>query len=328
LVVALVGLFTARVGAQAAARASQPSAATASADYEAIVVQGLSEYQAHHYEEALALFTKAHEASPNARTLRGMALVEFELRRYVASLTHLQQALASQVKPLTGPLRAETEALLRRAQQYVARVMVNVEPANARARILVDGAPAAVPADGALLLQIGERVLEVQAEGFETERRNLVLQAGGDQALSVTLRPTHARVRIELTPRTPVAQLTVDGAAVMLPADGTLLLRVGERAVEARAEGFEPEERLLLVQGGQDQTLSIALRTLAAPSGALSAGPAPKRSVWKSPWLWTGVGALVVGGVVTALVATHKPAAKPYQSGDVGGVLQALTVER
>lgn len=303
--VALVAFLAARVDAQAVRSASRPSAASTAAGYEAAIDQALSEYQEHNFEEALALFTKAHALSPSARTLRGMAMAEYELRRYVASLMHLQEALASRVMPIKGALRTETEELLRKAQQYVSRVVVQVAPATANARITVDGAATVLPADGALLLQVGERVVEVQAEGFEPERHNLVLQAGGEQQLAVTLRPNTARVVVAVTPATALAHVTVDGAAVVLPADGALVLHAGERVIEVQADGFVPEHRTLVVQGGEDQRLSFTLRLPAAPGGALAEAPASKRSLWKSPWLWTGVGAVVAGGVVVALLATQ-----------------------
>jgi hypothetical protein len=60
---------------------------------------------------------RAHAIFPNARTLRGLGMVEFELRSYVQSVQLLEQALAASVKPLDGKLRTDTEALLARAQR-------------------------------------------------------------------------------------------------------------------------------------------------------------------------------------------------------------------
>ncbi len=102
------------------AQASQPSAAGDAATYRDAVEQGMSEYKAGHIEEALALFVKTHSADPNARTLRGMGMAEYELRRYIASLGHLRQALTSDRKPLTAELR--------KVQQYVDRVLLDVTP--------------------------------------------------------------------------------------------------------------------------------------------------------------------------------------------------------
>jgi hypothetical protein len=185
---ALCGLLAAR----AIAQVKQPSAAGVDAAYYTSVNQGLAEYEAHNYEEALSLFIKAHALNPNARTLRGMATAEYELRRYVACVQHTQQALDSQVKPLMGKLRTETEDLLRKAQQYVSRVAVELQPAMTRPHVLVDSEAVELPADGVLVLQVGERVVEVQAEGFEPEHRKLTVLGGSEQKLSFTLHPVSA----------------------------------------------------------------------------------------------------------------------------------------
>lgn len=234
-----VGLFAlvtvCMLSGAAAARALPPAAAEAEASYERLVNEAFAEYEAHRYEEALALFNKAHALLPNARSLRAMALAEYELRRYVACVAHLQEALASQVKPITGDLRRQTEDVLRKAEVYVARVLVQVLPTTARARITVDDAPSVpVPADAALVLQVGEHLVVVDASGFEPVHQTLVVAAGGEQTLRVVLRPISA-----------------------------------------------------------------------APERALAPSPAAAASVWHSPWLWTGVGAAVVGGVVLGVLASQ-----------------------
>lgn len=244
--------------------------------YDATIERALSEYDAQNFEEALALFIKAHALSPNARTLRGMAMTEYELRRYVECITHAQQAIDSQQKPLTVWLRAQTQELLRNAQQYVSRVAVQIEPATASASVMVDGVATALAADGSLTLQIGEHFVEVRAAGFESARRKLVLQGGDDQMLSFTLEavptaPTAAE------PAPPVVAPALAIAPVAAPRDA--------RAAEV------------------PQT-----RPLAAPQRD---DPDSTGSVWTSPWLWTGVGVLGVGiaVVVVAVAASNEPSA-------------------
>jgi hypothetical protein len=45
----------------------------------------VAEFEAGHLEDSRALFTRAHSTQPNARTLRGLGIAEFELRKYVES---------------------------------------------------------------------------------------------------------------------------------------------------------------------------------------------------------------------------------------------------
>ena len=79
----------------AAAPATRESAE--SRQYTSLLEEAVSEYDARRYEEARALFRKAHDISPNARTLRGIGMASFELREYVEALRALEGALAASV---------------------------------------------------------------------------------------------------------------------------------------------------------------------------------------------------------------------------------------
>ncbi len=58
-------------------------------------------------------------------------------------------------------------------------------------RVLVDNEAVEPDADGALTLQLGERLIELRADGFERERRKLVVMGGDEQKLSFNLRAVH-----------------------------------------------------------------------------------------------------------------------------------------
>lgn len=179
--------------AQAAPRAAHAQDRAASAPeepagYRATVDEAVREFAAHNYEESRALFSRAHALFPNARTHRGLALAEFELRNYGESIHHLEAALRSEVKPLSAELRADTEAMLSRANNFVGRVQLDAKPSVSR--VLVDGVVVEVPAGESLLLQVGDHTLEVQAPGFQPERRKLTVQGGDAKTLTIVLSPT------------------------------------------------------------------------------------------------------------------------------------------
>jgi len=227
------------------------------AEYQTVIKQAVEEYGARNFAEARAAFLRAHELYPNARTLRGIGMAEFELKNYGDCILRLEQALASRVKPLDGELRAQTETSLARARSYVGR--------------------------------------------FE----------------------------LELRPQVRGARIAIDGVQLKLVAGQALILTVGEHTLRAQAPGYDDEQRALSVKGGETQRLVIELRstvTSSAPTLATSEAPAKQRdSVWSSPWLWTGVGAVVVGGVVTAVVLAgqEEDTAQPI-AGDIGGVVSTL----
>jgi tetratricopeptide (TPR) repeat protein len=90
--------------------AAAPSAdVPESPEYKALIDVALNEYGLQHYEEARILFVRANVLSPNARALRGIGLAQYELRNYAECVVQLRAALSSQVKPLSGPMRAATE---------------------------------------------------------------------------------------------------------------------------------------------------------------------------------------------------------------------------
>ena len=105
---------------------------------------------------------------------------------------------------------------------------------------------------------------------------------------------------------------------------------VGEHMLLVQAPGFQDEKRALSVKGGEQRVLAIELEpTRAAPALATATqrDAAPKDgngSLWSSPWLWTGVGAVVAGSIVTTLLLAGGGEERELEQGDVGGVVTTL----
>jgi tetratricopeptide (TPR) repeat protein len=180
------GQLSAQTSALPAATArsrAEPSAATSEA-YQQAISSAVEEYDTKNYAEAREQFRRAHALFPNARTLRGLAMAEFELRHYVESIDYFEQALASDVKPLEGALRADTLATRERARNYVGSVRVQVEPATAE--LVVDGAPRSIDAQP-LQLVVGDHVLEFRALGRQPHRRTITIEGGQNQSIDVRL---------------------------------------------------------------------------------------------------------------------------------------------
>jgi tetratricopeptide (TPR) repeat protein len=225
---ALVPAAAQRAAAEETQKAEPP-------EYRALVDAGLDEYANRNFPEARALFIRAHAILPSARTLRGLGMVEFELKNYDASVLRLEAALASTVRPLEGQLRQDAQDLLVRARAFVGRFALQIEPA-----------------------------------------------AAADPLISL------------------------DGDPVTLGPNNTLTVPVGEHVLSVQAHGFAEQRRTLSVQGSEDARIVIALRKLdgaSAPPAAFE--PMPKKDnvpLKKNPWLWSGVGAVVLGGIVAAVV--------------------------
>lgn len=112
-----------------------------------------------------------------------------------------------------------------------------------------------------------------------------------------------ARVELSLSPES--ATLAIDGKPVSYAARSPLLLGLGEHSVSAEAEGYRPERKNVRVRGGEVLRIDLTL-TPSPLEVAREQRPDQPRRLVKSPWLWTAVGAVVVGAAVAGvLLATR-----------------------
>lgn len=172
-------------GREVSKKGGTAGAQPAESPYRALVKTAISEMELGNYPEAHSLFLRAHAMAPSARTLRGLGLTLFEMRRYVEAERQLAAALSSKERPLEGQVRASTQSLHDRARQYIGTLWLSPTPSTAT--VLVDQAP--VGDTRPLRLNAGEHMLELRAPGFATERRRLSIAGGQAQRLSIALTP-------------------------------------------------------------------------------------------------------------------------------------------
>jgi hypothetical protein len=153
--------------------------------YNSTIQQALSEYSIGNWAEAIALFERAHELQPNARTLRGLALANFEYRRYVKALHFGREALASEARPLSRKQKEELEQVVARADGFVARFSVTTVPSDAT--LTVDGYPAVRAPDGSVLLDPGQHELTATTDDGLSARRTVNAESGRPGKLTITL---------------------------------------------------------------------------------------------------------------------------------------------
>jgi hypothetical protein len=156
------------------------------AEYRGLIDAALSEFDSGNWNEALALFQRAHAVEPNARTLRGIGFCLFELRRYVAAVQHLEQAMVDARTPLSAAQRTSTQQVLDRAKAFVAHVKVRLSPEAAL--LLVDGQQVSATASE-LELDPGEHELSASADSFAARSLHVVLQSGVNEPIVLELAP-------------------------------------------------------------------------------------------------------------------------------------------
>jgi hypothetical protein len=193
-------LFAVQVGTHSAL--AQPQDPRLWPEYREHIRKALQEYDLGNWQEAKLYFSDAHALYPNARTLRGLGLTAYALRNYVEAVGFLGQALASEIRPLTGDLRSNASELLGLARRFVANVRLEVEPATAMVR--VDERMVQRDLDGSIWLDPGPHELVASAPGFDSVSRRMNLDAGGQAVLALRL-PAAVPVSLPIAP-SPIAE--------------------------------------------------------------------------------------------------------------------------
>jgi hypothetical protein len=155
-----------------------------------LIADAVAEYDAGRFEEARALFRRAHEQAPSARTLRGIGMASFELRDYVDAARALAAALREERRPLSPEQRAHVEGLLARAETFIGRFTLRLQPPDAT--LLVDARPASREADGTLLLPFGHHLLVARCPSCAPAERAIDVAGGERQELVLALAPLSA----------------------------------------------------------------------------------------------------------------------------------------
>lgn len=178
--------------------------------YRRAIQDGVTEYEAGHFEEARSLFRHAHELSPNARTHRGIGMTSFELRDYVAAVRNLAAALEDKRKPLTPDQRTDVVELLDRSRRFVDVYRVLVDPPDAR--LLVDGRQPEYELDGTLLFGFGTHTVEATASNREPLSQTIEVRGGATKELRLVLeRAKASRPTAALPSTTSRRQATAGG---------------------------------------------------------------------------------------------------------------------
>jgi len=158
--------------------------AQADAAYDEATQRAVVEFNHGNWEEAQALFRRAHELDPNARTWRGLGICAFELRQYVQATGELEASLVDPRKPLTAEQRAQVKTLLAQAREFVSVYHLRVRPPDAE--VFVDGRLTKL--DGERLhLDPGPHSVVVRAPGYEERRAEFRAGAGVQDELSIEL---------------------------------------------------------------------------------------------------------------------------------------------
>jgi hypothetical protein len=263
--------------------------------------RGVKLFDAGDFPGALAEFDAVYRLTGRWEVLFNVAVTQKKLFRYGAAVRSLERYLEEGGAAVDGPRRAAVEKELTEIRSLVAEISVVVE--GAPAQIEVDGlAEGTTPLERPLLLGSGRHVVRASREGELSDEKVLDVVSGQNATVRLAPRPRPVEARtaeISLDSSPPGAQLVVDGKDVgKAPWSGTL--DAGGHLVTASLDGYTKARQEVVVVAGQKRRVTLEL-VVAAP------GVAKEKPIYKKWWFWTGVGAVVAAGVVTAVVLGNEP---------------------
>jgi hypothetical protein len=295
--------FCLSAGATVTVRAQDVADPKREAEYQELINYALEEYDRGSWEESAALFHRAHELAPSARTLRGLGLATYEARRYAESVRHLRAALTDRRRPLTDKQREEVEHTLERARLFVGHLYIDLSPKDAQ--LLLNGRVTEPEPEGSYMVDSGLVDMEASASGYVSASRRMRI-AGGEQQ----------RISLHLASVSPPPEVRVERSApASLPEPSPVLATGPARAGTSDGSALTPWKWVAgagaVLALGTGGTL-LAMQKAQAPAyerecnqAAMASLDCDERHTYLRETLWYGsIIGLSLGGALAALTVT------------------------
>ncbi len=196
---------------------SQPLEGDLSAQRDRLIAEGdaLADQGAH--AQALARFEAALQVRADGGVIGRLALVEFELERWVAAAEHLEEACKATTDPWVIAHRRELDVARGKVELVVGKLAIEVTVPGAEV-FLDTRLLGQAPLSRTLVHAPGRALIVVKAEGYRPERRTSEVRVGQPQQVLIA-----ALTKIPSDRRTPLLWVAGSGAAIALVSIGPWL---------------------------------------------------------------------------------------------------------
>ena len=239
------------------------------------------------YEDALGHYRRAYEANRSPALLYNMGRAYEGLSEFPKALEALEE-FSDKAPPDLKARVPKLDSLLNDVRNRVATIIVTLPVAGAEVRI--GNRVAGTTKNGQTIFRVnaGQAVMSVTHREYFPFERRLDLVAGKIETVDVELSSRSAGALLVVTSPVSGAEVAVDGKSFgNVPAE--VPAKPGQHRVVLRRNGYNPAETSVVVMAGERKEVPILMdvhETIA--------------SKW---WFWTGLGAVVVGGTVAAIIA-------------------------
>jgi hypothetical protein len=210
------------------------------ANPDVLIMRGLDLRRAGRSAEALALFRRAYEVAPSARTLGQMGLVESSLQLWADAEAHLVAALATPNDVWVHRNRRFLDQARDRTKEHMGELVITGPPGTKVS--LGEKAIGSLPLAAPVRLVEGDITVAATSDGYRPFSLDLSIKGGARAAVSIVLEP------IDLTARNPEARNLVSVA----PAPKRLRLWTGATVALAGAGALAWGIAWIVLDGQRD----------------------------------------------------------------------------
>jgi hypothetical protein len=184
VVLAVFGSAVGMVPRSEAQAAPADAEATARADAKGQFQAGVAAYEAQRYGDALTHFQEAYRIKPHPLVRVNMANCYERLGKPLLAIFHFERFL-EESEPASAQRGEVTEAL-RLLRAKISELTLRIAPDGATVTI-DNGEQRRSPVAEPIQLEAGMHVIEVSLQGYQTEKRDLVLEGGQRTSVDITL---------------------------------------------------------------------------------------------------------------------------------------------
>ncbi len=261
--------------------------------------EGVSFAQAQRWGEAIRELEAARDIRATPAVYFNLGMAYRAVGRPRAAIAAYRTYLTSVGAGIEARRREEVEHLAHELEATIASLRVRAHPDSAT--VVLDGTTLESPAQWQPV-DPGSHTLTVQASGYRTATRTLDLASSQTADLEISLVSEADSSRVVVESNLAQSAIRVDGRLV---GNGRIeeYFSTGEHSLEVSAPGRSTFRRTFRVTGHGESRIHVTLTD--------------QRTIFSSPWLWTGVGAVIIGAVVVGVVLgsgieapTHYPGAQ------------------
>lgn len=178
---------------------------------------GVAAYEAQRYGDALAHFQEAYRIKPHPLVRVNMANCYERLGKPLLAIFHFESFLKESEPNATQ--RGEVTEALRLLRAKISELTLRVTPDGATVTI-DNGEQRRSPISEPIQLEAGMHVVEVSLSGYQSQKRDLVLEGGQQTSVEITLERADAPVAAAPAPL-PEPEAALDPGAAQPPAQAT-----------------------------------------------------------------------------------------------------------